>query len=329
MRNKLRMGRRSVRLMRVLLTIRRAWEKFNGRTRMMKGLFNYETAFREYTRDFLEDLVRENVQYAEIRPNFMKSNQIWTDDGKEKINNEGTMEIIIHEYVTFMKANGAISPDGRIVENRPLNQQGKGGYHAPTAIDRATLQKRMPGLDNSGREKPRQTSRRPIFSGLKVIYCTPRSFPKGEVREMLAECLKFKQKWPEYIAGFDLVGEESKGHPLSFFRDEFEEFVDNCRRAKVEIPFLFHCGETHYDPDDNLGTALAFENTKRIGHGYALLPETRYDDTIKKNGICIESCPISNEILGLNSRIAEHAIYGLINRGLHCTLNSDNGTLFR
>ena len=41
---------------------------------MMKGLFNYETAYRRYTRLFLEDLMRDNIQYAEIRPNFMTSN---------------------------------------------------------------------------------------------------------------------------------------------------------------------------------------------------------------------------------------------------------------
>ncbi|RYP58636.1 hypothetical protein DL769_008853 [Monosporascus sp. CRB-8-3] len=305
------------------------WEKFNGRTRMMKGLFNYETAFREYTRDCLEEFVRENVQYAEIRPNFMKSNQIWTDDGKAKIDNEGTMQIIVDEYERFMKTKGVMSPDGRIVENRPLNAQGKVVYQSSANADQPlTPQQKTKILDDRRREKPVLTPRL-AFGGLKVIYCTPRSFPREEVKEMLAECLKFKRKWPQYIAGFDLVGEESKGHPLSFFQKEFEEFVATCRKEKVEIPFLFHCGETHYDPDDNLGTALSFDTTKRIGHGYALLSETGYDDRMKSKGICVESCPISNEILGLNSRIAEHAIYGLINRGLHCTLNSDNGTLFR
>lgn len=293
----------------------------------MKGLFNYETAFREYTRDCLEEFVRENVQYAEIRPNFMKSNQIWRDDGKEKISNEGTVKIIVEEYEKFMKAKGAMLPDGQLVENRPLNQQGRSSLTS-AITDRATLQKKIPVIDDRSREKPQQTARI-AFGGLKIIYCTPRSFPKAEVKDSLAECLVFKKRWPQYIAGFDLVGEESKGHPLSFFKEEFEEFVGNCRQEQVQIPFLFHCGETHYDPDDNLGTALAFDNTKRIGHGYSLLSETRYDDTIKTKRIGIECCPISNEILGLNARIAQHAIYGLINRGLQCTLNSDNGTLFR
>ncbi|EMR71431.1 putative adenosine deaminase protein [Eutypa lata UCREL1] len=222
------------------------WEKFNGRTRMMKGLFNYETAFREYTRDCLEEFVRENVQYAEIRPNFMKSNQIWTDNGREKISNEGTVKIIIEEYEKFMKARGAMLQDGRMVENRSINPQGKGGYSASAPLNHSTLQKKMPAIDDRSREKPRQTPRL-AFGGLKIIYCTPRSFPKQEVKDMLAECLIFKKRWPEYIAGFDLVGEESKGHPLSFFTEEFEEFVETCRKEKVQIPFLFHCAQWSID----------------------------------------------------------------------------------
>lgn len=78
-----------------------AWEKFNGRTRMMKGLFNYETAYREYTRLCLQDFVRDNIQYAEIRPNFMRSNQLYRDDGTGPIDNWGIMDLIITEVDRF------------------------------------------------------------------------------------------------------------------------------------------------------------------------------------------------------------------------------------
>lgn len=71
------------------------------RTRMMKGLFNYETAYKRYTRGFLKSLVKDNIQYAEIRPNFMASNQLFTDDGENQIDNRGIMKIIITEVETF------------------------------------------------------------------------------------------------------------------------------------------------------------------------------------------------------------------------------------
>ena len=118
---------------------------------MMKGLFNYETAYRKYTRLCLEEFVNDNIQYAEIRPNFMKTNQLWTDDGTRQIDNAGIMRIIMEEYDRFQ---------------RETND---------------------------------------YFGGLKVIYCTPRSFSKEDVRYSLNECLQFKKWWPEWIAGKSLM----------------------------------------------------------------------------------------------------------------------------
>ncbi len=113
----------------------------------MKGLFNYETAYRKYTRLLLQDFVDDNIQYAEIRPNFMKTNQLWSDDGTRQIDNSGIMKIIIGEYEAF--------------------QAQTQGY----------------------------------FGGLKVIYCTPRSFSNELVEYSLDECIRFKKDWPEWIAG--------------------------------------------------------------------------------------------------------------------------------
>lgn len=69
----------------------------------MKGLFNYETAYRMYTRQCLEDFMRDNIQYAEIRPTFMESNQLYNDDGTARIDNRGIMGIIIEEVTKFQQ----------------------------------------------------------------------------------------------------------------------------------------------------------------------------------------------------------------------------------
>ncbi|KAK4206058.1 hypothetical protein QBC37DRAFT_244879, partial [Rhypophila decipiens] len=44
---------------------------------------------------------------------------------------------------------------------------------------------------------------------------------------------------------------------------------------------------------------------------------------------CCEVCPISNEILGLTARMNGHAVYSLLANNVHCTVSTDNGTLFR
>jgi adenosine deaminase CECR1 len=127
------------------------------------------------------------------------------------------------------------------------------------------------------------------------------------------------------------VGEESKGRPLKDFTEEFLEFRKDCKRSNVDIPFLFHCGETldtGSDTDGNLVDALLL-NSKRIGHGFALPRHPYILEQMKKRNICVEVCPISNEILGLTPRVNGHAVYNLLARNVHCTISTDNGTLFR
>ncbi|RDA85481.1 hypothetical protein CP532_0013 [Ophiocordyceps camponoti-leonardi (nom. inval.)] len=263
-----------------LQTSEGAWDLFNGRTRMMKGLFNYETAYRKYTRLFLDDLVRDNILYAEIRPNFMRSNQLYRDDGSGLIDNAGIMRIIIDVVTQF---RSELEADGR------------------------------------------------YFGGLKVIYCTPRIFAPREIEAALDECLAFKKLWPEWIAGFDLVGEESKGKPLKCFIGELLAFREKCEAQGVDIPFLFHCGETlemGTETDENLVDALLL-GAKRIGHGFALPRHPKIMELMKARGVCVELCPISNEVLGLTPRIGGHALYALLANDVHCTVNSDNGALFR
>ncbi|KAF4976909.1 hypothetical protein FZEAL_6485 [Fusarium zealandicum] len=263
-----------------LQTASGAWEKFNGRTRMMKGLFNYVTAYRRYTRLCLQDFVKDNITYAEIRPNFMTSNQLWDDEGTALIDNEGIMKLIIKEVKDFQAE---------------MAQQGK------------------------------------YFGGLKVIYCTPRSFAPEKIEAALTECIEFKKRWPEWIAGFDLVGEEAKGRPIKDFIPELLKFQENCDSQGIEIPFLFHCGETldmGTDTDGNLIDALLLKS-KRIGHGFALAKHPYVMQQMKERGVCLELCPISNEILGLTPRVSGHSMYQLLANNVHCTVSSDNGTLFR
>jgi len=124
------------------------------------------------------------------------------------------------------------------------------------------------------------------------------------------------------------VGEESKGRPLKDFIPEFIKFRQACQAEQVDIPFLFHCGESLADANGNLVDALLL-NSRRIGHGYALARSPYVMEQMKKRGVCLEVCPISNEILGLTPRIGGHSIYNLLANDVHCTVSSDNGTFFR
>ena len=112
---------------------------------MIKGLFSYESAFKAYTRACIEDFINDNIQYAEIRPNF-PSNALVRDDGMGWIDNTGLLQIIA---------------DG-------IEEQKKSGRY---------------------------------FGGMKVIYCTPRSFSNEKIHESLNECIELKKKFPELLCG--------------------------------------------------------------------------------------------------------------------------------
>ena len=52
-------------------------------------------------------------------------------------------------------------------------------------------------------------------------------------------------------------------------------------------------------------------------------------EIFKEKKIAIESCPISNEILGLTPTIAGHHLPILLANNVPCTINSDNATFYK
>ena len=71
-----------------------------------------------------------------------------------------------------------------------------------------------------------------------------------------------KQELPNFIAGFDLVGQEDKGVPLV-------DFANELRLLDKDVQLFFHAGETNWygtSTDENLIDAVML-NTTRIGHG--------------------------------------------------------------
>jgi adenosine deaminase CECR1 len=135
------------------------------------------------------------------------------------------------------------------------------------------------------------------------------------------------------------VGAEDRPNHIGFYKDELVAFKKTCEELKIEIPFLIHAGETLLDTggsadphNSNLYDAVVLK-AKRIGHGYSLMKHPRLLDAFKKTdnqpGICIELCPISNELLHLCRNIKEHPFPHLLAAGVPCTLNTDNPSLFR
>jgi adenosine deaminase CECR1 len=171
--------------------------------------------------------------------------------------------------------------------------------------------------------------------GLKIIYCAPRSIPKPMMQQEIKDCIKLKLQFKELLCGFDLVGAEDRPNHIGYYREELLAMVETCKRLNIEIPFLFHAGETLLDTGgskdpgkSNLFDAVLF-NAKRIGHGYSLLKHPVLVEQFKLRPICIELCPTSNELLHLCRNVKEHPYPEILAMGIPCTVNSDNPSLFR
>lgn len=103
----------------------------------------------------------------------------------------------------------------------------------------------------------------PDFVGAKLIYAPARSVDRKGVEYYIKTLKKLKKMYPNFVAGFDLVGQEDLGHTLEYFVDLLKDI------GQYNISFFFHAGETNWlgtSTDENLVDAILL-NTRRIGHG--------------------------------------------------------------
>lgn len=169
------------------------------------------------------------------------------------------------------------------------------------------------------------------FVDAKIIYTTVRFIDNEQLRWYLEDCIALKLKFPEWIVGFDLVGHEDPLLRLKAYIPELLRFKRRCAEEGIQIPFVFHAGETLEDGGDadlNLYDALVLD-TKRIGHGVSLARHPTLIDVVKERDICLEICPISNQVLGYTASICSHpSLLALLNRNVPVALSSDDPSIF-
>ncbi|RPD64539.1 Metallo-dependent hydrolase [Lentinus tigrinus ALCF2SS1-7] len=168
------------------------------------------------------------------------------------------------------------------------------------------------------------------FVGSRIIYSTLRIGTPEELEWYTEDCLALKQEFPHLVAGFDIVGHEDSLEPLIKYADVFLRFKQRQKELGVGIPFMFHAGETLGDgsaADVNLYDAILL-GTKRIGHGYSIYKHPHLMEICREKGICLEMCPISNEILRLAGSMPMHPLPAIMNHGVHVALCSDDPAVF-
>ncbi|KAL6263330.1 hypothetical protein P5V15_006127 [Pogonomyrmex californicus] len=163
----------------------------------------------------------------------------------------------------------------------------------------------------------------PDFIGAKIIYAPTRLVNQSRMDYYLKTLAQLRQLYPDFVAGFDLVGQEDKGKPLT-------EFADKLKFVDPNIRFFFHAGETNWNggiTDLNLFDAFLL-NTRRIGHGYALTKHPLLWKFAQQRNIAVEVCPISNQVLGLVEDMRNHPAASLFASGSPVVVSNDDPGLW-
>uniref|UniRef100_A0A182MCZ5 Adenosine deaminase n=1 Tax=Anopheles culicifacies TaxID=139723 RepID=A0A182MCZ5_9DIPT len=175
----------------------------------------------------------------------------------------------------------------------------------------------------------------PTFHGVKLILSKHKNISNAELENALKlyESLRrikidlIKNRpcsaaFPGFVVGFDLVGQEDLNRSLRSFASVL---------LKPPIPsgppkYYFHAGEiVGYAPEanENLIDAVLLD-TKRIGHGYALLKHPILWHAIRRKQIVLEVCPISNQVLGLVRDLRNHPASFYVSQSIPITITSDD-----
>jgi len=166
----------------------------------------------------------------------------------------------------------------------------------------------------------------PGFWGSRIIWTGIRALSPEIIKNNMRECITAKLVHPEVVSGYDLVGQEDPGRSLLSHLPELLWFKNECQRLGVDIPFFFHAGETLGDgtpADENLYDAILL-GTKRIGHGFSLYKHPYLLELVKEKNICVEVCPISNEILRLTASVLQHPLPALLAQGIPVAVSNDD-----
>ena len=138
--------------------------------------------------------------------------------------------------------------------------------------------------------------------------------PRNAYTEVLAPVLEACLDW-EGLAGIDLHGVESLA---------LEEWTPKlwARARAAGLETKAHAGE--FGPASNVREAIETLGVRRVQHGTRAIEDSAVVDLAVQTGTTFDMCPISNVKLKVVPELETHPIRQLLDRGLRCTVSTDD-----
>ena len=145
----------------------------------------------------------------------------------------------------------------------------------------------------------------------RLIMCFQRDLSEQDALETLQQAMPYKDKI--IAVGLDSFEQEN---PLEKFTQVFEM----ARQAGFLT--VAHAGE--YGPVANIWSAIEQLQVSRVDHGIRCTDDDELVEHLVSSRTPLTVCPLSNVKLGVFSKMSEHNIAALLERGVCVTINSDD-----
>jgi adenine deaminase len=150
-----------------------------------------------------------------------------------------------------------------------------------------------------------------------LIMCFLRHLSEEEAFETLKQAEPFVKAKRIHGVGLD-SGE--KGNPPEKFERVFKEARGMCLRA------VAHAGEE--GPAEYITSALDVLKVERIDHGVRCEEDPSLMERLRREGIPLTCCPLSNLKLCVVKDLKDHNLRLLLQYGIKVTINSDDPSYF-
>jgi adenosine deaminase len=152
--------------------------------------------------------------------------------------------------------------------------------------------------------------------GTGLIVAADRTVDPAEAVTLAGVAVRYAGRG---VVGFGLANDEARWPP--------EPFADAFRLARdgglISAP---HGGEL--DGPASVAGCLDACGAHRVMHGVRAVEDPDLVARLADEGVCLDVCPTSNELLGVVATVEAHPLPALLDAGVRCSINADDPLLF-